>query len=172
MQHTSFLLRNLINSVGGILKYRICHVSAQTLQLGKPQCSKQTWAARLQEFRPITWCYWAQGSKASFYHLLFGKVSTSAPSEPCFSCRQRLPWGSSKYRQQKLCSPTARNTTVRQARFGFMLPAAAGAPEAKPFYVHIYIAVCLGEMFKPKCLGKVKTQYFKFFLFILKLLFS
>lgn len=40
------------------------------------------------------------------------------------------------------------------------------------FYEHIYIAVCLGEMFKPKCLDKVKTQYFEFFLFILKLLFS
>lgn len=40
------------------------------------------------------------------------------------------------------------------------------------FYVHIYIAVCLGEMFKRKCLDEVKTQYFEFFLFVLKLLFS
>lgn len=39
------------------------------------------------------------------------------------------------------------------------------------FYVCIYIAVCLGEMFKAKCLDKVKTKYFEFFLFILKLLF-
>lgn len=35
------------------------------------------------------------------------------------------------------------------------------------FYVRIYIAICLGEM----CLDKVKTKYFEFSLFILKLLF-
>lgn len=40
------------------------------------------------------------------------------------------------------------------------------------FYVHIYIAVCLGERFKHKCFDKVKTQYFELFIFILKLLFS
>lgn len=34
------------------------------------------------------------------------------------------------------------------------------------FYVHIYIAICLGEVFKPKCLDKLKTQYFEgFYLF-------
>lgn len=43
------------------------------------------------------------------------------------SAVSRHPWGSSKYSQQQLCSPTARNTTVRKARFVFMLPAAAGA---------------------------------------------
>lgn len=88
MQHTSFLLRNLINSVGGILKYRICHVSAQSLRLGKPQRSEQTWAARLQEFRPMARRYWTQGPKASFHYLLLGEGSTSVPSKSCFSCRQ------------------------------------------------------------------------------------
>lgn len=31
------------------------------------------------------------------------------------------------------------------------------------FYVHICIAVCLGEIFKSKCLDKLKTQYFEGF---------
>lgn len=135
MQHTSFLLWNLISSVGRILKYHICQVSARSLQLGKPQ-----WAdlSRLGELRDMTWRYWAQGPKASSHSLCLGRCLPLLYQSHA-SAAGRLPWGSNTHWQQKLCSPIARNSTVRQARFGFLLPAAAGVTEAKLLFLHLYL---------------------------------
>lgn len=70
----------------------------------------------------MTWHCRAQGPKASSHHLCLRRCP-SLLNQSHASAAGRLPQGSSKHREHKICSPIARNSTVRQTRFGFLLPA-------------------------------------------------